>query len=80
MDFDWDKIKESMTKGVVLVTFRKEGGQVREMECTLAEYLLPETTGSGSTHRGDETIICFDIEKQAWRSFRKDRVIDVEVL
>ena len=79
-DWDWDTIRESMEEGVVLVTFRKADDTIREMECTLADYLLPETKGQGSTHSGEGTVICFDLEKEAWRSFRKDRVIDVEIL
>lgn len=77
--FDWAQIKEQMRSGVVLVTFKKVDGSLRNMECTLAEYLLPAATGSGKTPNED-VLVVFDIEKESWRSFRKDSVITVEVL
>lgn len=76
--FDWEQIKEQMRSGVVLVTFKKVDGSLRTMECTLAEYLLPPTAGAGKAHNED-VVIVFDIEKESWRSFRKDSVISVEV-
>ncbi len=77
--FDWAQIKEKMRSGVVLVTFKKVDGSLRTMECTLAEYLLPATAGAGKTPNED-VVVVFDIEKESWRSFRKDSVISVEVL
>lgn len=76
---DWEKVKDEMRKGVVLVTFKKKDGTVRVMEATLADYLLPETHGSGRKPN-EEVVVCFDLEKEAWRSFRKDSVIEVEFL
>lgn len=75
--FDWEQIKEQMRSGVVWVTFKKVDGTLRTMECTLAEYLLPPTSGS-RTHN-DEVVVVYDIAVEAWRSFRKDSVISVEV-
>lgn len=77
--FDWAEIKEKMRAGVVLVTFKKVDGSLRTMECTLAEYLLPATAGAGRASNED-VLVVFDIEKESWRSFRKDSVISVEVL
>lgn len=77
--FDWAQIKEKMRSGVVLVTFKKADKSLRTMECTLAEYLLPATAGAGKAPNED-VVIVFDIEKESWRSFRKDSVISVEVL
>jgi len=78
--FDWVEIKKAMDIAVVLVTFIKADGTEREMECTLAEYLLPETTQEASNHTEGETCIVFDIVAGGWRSFRKDRVTKVEIL
>lgn len=77
--YNWKDIRNSMAKGCVKVTFKKANGEDREMECTLAEYLLPETT-QASNHTEGETMVVFDLEASAWRSFRFDRVTDVEVL
>lgn len=78
-EFDWEQIKASMREGVVVVTFLKADGTVREMQCTLADFLLPETAGSGRASNAD-VVVVFDLEVEQWRSFRKDRVINVEVV
>jgi hypothetical protein len=78
---NWDKIKEAMKTGCVLVTFIKANGDKRVMECTLAEYLLPETLG-GMNHLISNKAVCnvFDLENEGWRSFRYDSVTNVEIL
>lgn len=78
-NFDWDSIKEELTQKVVQITFKKANGDMRVMQATLAEYLLPGTSNK-PTHSREETMVVFDLEIEAWRSFRFDRVIAVEVL
>jgi|TARA_B110000908_G_C10262683_1_gene460541 hypothetical protein len=75
---DWIKIKEAMDIAVVRVTFTKADGDIRVMECTLAEYLLPKTLLPRPENL--EVCIVYDLDADAWRSFRYDRVITVEVL
>lgn len=75
---NFDKLTQAMQKGVVKVTFTKADGTLREMDCTLAEYLLPETT-QASNHPEGETMVVFDLDAEGWRSFRKDRVITMEI-
>ena len=60
--------------GVVKVVFRKANGEIREMDCTLKPEILPETTQE-SNHTSGETMVVYDLDKSAWRSFRLDRVI-----
>lgn len=76
--FDWEFIRHSMSMGAVTITFTKANGQSRVMQCTLAKYLLPEITNP-STHSGDETMIVYDLVSEGWRSFRFDRVTEVEI-
>ena len=76
--FNWNEIKQEMKTGVVLVTFTKANGDERVMECTLAEYLLPETTQPSSNN--EDVCVVFDLEANAWRSFRYDRVTSVEII
>lgn len=73
---NWEEIKQKMREGVVFVSFKKANGEIREMQCTLADYLLPETAGTRA-NTNDDIVVVFDIEKEAWRSFRKDTVIEV---
>lgn len=73
---DWETFKEKIHTGVVNVTFTKVDGSLRTMVCTLAPYLLPETGGSGRKP-SPETMVVFDLEAEAWRSFRKASVVDM---
>jgi hypothetical protein len=70
------QLKEHLAKKVAVVVFKKADGSIREMQCTLAEYLLPETKGTGRKSSKD-VLVVFDLEKEEWRSFRTDSVIEV---
>jgi hypothetical protein len=67
----------------VLVEFTKADGTERKMLCTLAENLIPAITpvkekpeiiSEGATDVIPTACKVWDIEKQAWRSFRWDSV------
>ena len=65
------------------ITFTKKDGAQRAMRCTLAESNIPKefqpkTEGTASTFT-DAACRVFDTEISAWRSFRWDSVIKVEV-
>jgi hypothetical protein len=72
-------LNNSLKSGVVLVVFRKKDGTERRMECTTSLQLIPSTkhpTGAGAVRKqNDEVQKVFDLEKQEWRSFRKDSLI-----
>lgn len=79
-EINWDSIVEGLYKGVAEVTFKKVDGTVRTMQCTLAEYLLPETKGGKSTAASNpDVLVVFDLEKEAWRSFKKSTVTEVTI-
>lgn len=76
-----DSLKEDLKNSILNVTFTKTNGEVRDMICTLREDLIPITTVSQSRrleHQlSDEVVRVYDLEKEAWRSFRVDSIIDV---
>ena len=72
------KLRQHLQSGTAIVTFKKKNGEIREMECTLMEYLLPEVHSTRPVP-GDVTTV-FDLEKEAWRAFRNDSVTNVELL
>jgi hypothetical protein len=76
MNIDWNKVQEALRTGVVEVTFQKANKELRVMQATLAEYLLPPVINE-VTRDIDDLVVVFDIEKEAWRSFKKSSVIDV---
>jgi len=53
------------------------------MACTLNPEFLPEETETKTTTTkrklSDEVIRVYDIENEAWRSFRVDSLIDVHL-
>lgn len=65
---------------VVSVTFTKADGTVRNMNCTLQSGIVPliehkETKDSTAV---PETLVVWDTDKNAWRSFRLDRLTNVQ--
>lgn len=72
-----DSLIDLLNKGIVVVTFKKVNGEVREMSCTknishIPPSMLPKGT---STNINENTIRVFDTNAQGWRSFIKQNVI-----
>ena len=64
------------------VKFIKNDGSVREMICTLLESLaVPyEKKTDKQKPENDEVLAVWDVEKHAWRSFRVNTVLSVDVV
>lgn len=84
---DWNKFTNWLNgmlkiNETVTVTFIKQDGTERVMNCTLKPELLPEAKplAEGKTPRKESTtsIRVFDIDKQDWRSFTTKNVTRVE--
>lgn len=82
-DFTTESFKQELKKKLqsneVGVTFTKRDGSERRMQCTLSASRIPREQlpqGTGDTSSTEtvsrEAIKVFDLEKQAWRSFRYD--------
>jgi len=73
-----------LKKGKGRITFMKMDGTERVMECTLQQDLLPDQMDVeeyiSERRANDEVLAVWDLEKDAWRSFRLDRVVTVEWL
>lgn len=71
---------EQLHAGPCVVTFTKVNGEKRVMPCTLQASLLPIAPSKEVvTERKEnlDTIRVFCTDKQEWRSFRVDSVIDI---
>lgn len=68
-----------LRNGIINVTFTKKDGSERTMKCTLVESMVkPYEKKTDKVKEVDEnTVAVWDIEKEAWRSFRYDSVINV---
>jgi hypothetical protein len=78
-------LRDALKAGdTVSVRFKKADGNERLMKCTLngaliptASHPTPNTTSTGHVQRHDPKLYkVFDLDKQDWRSFREERIID----
>lgn len=82
MMFNKYELKELLQGSVSTIVFTKVDGTEREMRCTLIPEYLPSTVAAGQqllneglTHtENSNTISVWDLESNAWRSFRLDSV------
>jgi hypothetical protein len=74
--FDKDVIKGKLRAGNCTVVFTKADGTERSMLCTLQENSIPvEQRPKGEVKKqSDDALAVWDVEKQAWRSFRYDAI------
>lgn len=76
-----EEIMEQLHKRVCRVIFRKVNGEERDMLCTLMPSELPPATKTDPITEkkvrevNAEVIAAWDINKQAFRSFRVENVI-----
>lgn len=73
-------ILESLRKNICEVTFTKANGDERTMICTLIPDFLPEKEFALATDvkRPTDLVTVWDIEEDAWRSFKPSRVTKIE--
>lgn len=69
-------LKTQLRNGDVQVTFEKSDGTERIMRCTLSESKIPEQSKPKNTGKksNDQVLPVFDLDKNAWRSFRLNSV------
>lgn len=85
MKENWSKVqlKQTLESGVHTVVFTKLNGEVRELYCTLDSEMLPVvekkllTENETPRKENDNAISVWDLDKQAWRAFRLDSIIEV---
>lgn len=75
------ELKELLKTNTVTVLFTKRDGTQRKMICTLQESLLPvklseDAEASDTKIKNPDLLTVFDLEKNAWRSFRHDSVLE----
>ena len=84
MDQWIETLEDLLTTTVVTVDFTKVSDwSVRTMFCTKNFELIPESDYPKQealpTAKNDEIIKVYDMETKAWRSFRKDSVLNFTV-
>ena len=68
-----------LQSGIVNVKFTKADGTERLMKCTLAEGIIKPHEKKTDREKvpNDNILSVWDIEKDGWRSFRIDSVLEI---
>lgn len=63
----------------VTISFTKKDGTKRDMKCTLNEEMIGSENAPKGVERSKptESLAVFDLEKNAWRSFRWDSITEI---
>lgn len=74
-------VVELLKSSIMTVVFNKKDGSERTMKCTLMQEALPVILDKSKSTKAKNPDVCpvFDIENNAWRSFRFDSIIRVEL-
>jgi hypothetical protein len=77
-----EKLNNILTQHVVSVKFKKIDGSERIMNCTLKRKLVPvyEKKTDRVNPTNDNLIVVWDLDKEAFRSFKVDSIIDYQVM
>ena len=81
------EIIERLIQGPTTVKFKKKDGEIRTMKCTLSSAIVPKyerktvaETNQAERERkvNDNIVAVWDIEKDSWRSFDINSVIEFQ--
>lgn len=78
---DIEQLMKDLRNSARMVRFTKKDGSLRDLRCTLVANQLPERAQQAleqPMRQPNETLVTvWDLDKKAWRSFRKDAVVSV---
>jgi hypothetical protein len=77
-----DALKDLLKRKTVKITFKKKDGTERVMNCTLHEEVVPvyEKKTERVKKTNDDVLAVWDLDKDAFRSFKLDSLIDYQIL
>ena len=72
-------IKNMLNTDIVNVKFKKIDGSERLMKCTLIKEIVKEYEKKTERTRpiSEDLLSVWDVEKDGWRSFRYDSIIEI---
>ena len=66
---------DALRKGICLVEFEEKDGTIREMRCTLNQFIIPKAKmPKDGVAYSESTIRVYEPVIDEWRSFRVDSV------
>ena len=77
-----DTLKDLLKRKIVQIKFKKKDGTERVMKCTLQEDIVPvyEKKTERVKKANDEVLAVWDLEKDSFRSFKLDSLIDYQII
>jgi hypothetical protein len=75
-----DEVIAILREGQQDINFITSDGSIRGMSCTLAETMVPKVEADPSKPKrkpNPDVQVVYDLYKGAWRSFRWDRLLEV---
>jgi hypothetical protein len=76
---DRNILLEALNNHECTVTFTKVNGETRVMPCTLKEDIVPKVEHKGTKKPNESVVSVWCTDKNEWRSFRVDNVVDLEI-
>lgn len=76
-----DELRDLLKTDIVTINFTKKDGTRREMHCTLLDEYLPvmnEPNPNIKYGPSPSIITAWDLEQNAWRSFKFDSVKSID--
>lgn len=70
------KLRKALTERICKFTFQKVDGSIRQAFGTLADSLIPATSGS-DRRRNDTVQVYFDTEKGEYRCFKRANLLSI---
>ena len=79
---DKQTLKDLLKRKVLKVSFKKKDGSERIMKCTLLADMVPiyEKKTERTKPENENTLAVWDLEKDAFRSFKLESIIDYSVV
>jgi WYL_2, Sm-like SH3 beta-barrel fold len=74
-------LREFLHEEIIALTFEKKDGTMRTMKCTLKDTIVPKVEVKEKTTPrkvNDDVQSVWDVEANAWRSFRWDSLKTIE--
>ena len=81
-DVGREGVRNMLRNSVLDITFTKTNGSIRVMSCTLDEQFIPaadNTENSRTKTPNPDVCVVWDMENQAWRSFRWDSLTKIGI-
>jgi hypothetical protein len=80
MNLDITQLLNQLHNQAVHIHFTKADGTSRIMRATLQAHMLPERMTTSHAKPNPQVLKVWDMDKQAWRSVRLDRIQETHVV